>query len=118
MTSWVTEKFGSSIIWDTSSAITALLFLTGCPGGENAEEPPVVPSGIGVNTLVARNYDDIPLIAAIVFYRLYDVTGVVLGWALDALKSGDLRTRLPAGLTIGTVFGRIAGREAARYAIT
>jgi len=58
---------------------------------------------LGVNTLVARNYDDIPLIAAIVFYRLYDVTGIVLGWALNALKFGDLRARLPAGLTIPVI---------------
>ena len=58
---------------------------------------------LGVNTRVDRNYDDIPLIAAIVFYRLYDITGVVLGWALDALKCGDLRTRLPAGLMIPVI---------------
>ena len=58
---------------------------------------------LGINTLVGRNFDDIPLIAAIVLYRLYDVTGVVLGWALDALKTSYLRARLPPGLMIPVI---------------
>lgn len=48
-----------------------------------------------VNTLIGRNFDEHPVIAQIVLYRLFYVTGPVLGWALYTMRSSYLRGRFP-----------------------
>ncbi|MCB9896247.1 MAG: hypothetical protein H6839_17590 [Planctomycetes bacterium] len=48
-----------------------------------------------VNTLIERNFDEHPVIAQIVLYRLFFVTGPVLGWALYTMRNGYLRGRYP-----------------------
>lgn len=49
----------------------------------------------GVQTLIGRNFDEHPVIAQIVLYRLFYLNGPVLGWALDALRNTYLRGRYP-----------------------
>lgn len=49
----------------------------------------------GANNLIERNFPQIPVIAEIVLYRLFYVTGPVLGWALNALCNSYLRGRYP-----------------------
>ncbi|MBZ0135620.1 MAG: OmpH family outer membrane protein [Planctomycetes bacterium] len=49
----------------------------------------------GVQTLIGRNFDEHPVIAQIVLYRLFYLNGPVLGWALDALRNSYLRGRYP-----------------------
>lgn len=49
----------------------------------------------GVQTLIGRNFPEHPVIAQIVLYRLFYLTGPVLGWALDALRNSYLRGRYP-----------------------
>ncbi|MHC4839346.1 MAG: hypothetical protein ACYTDT_00080 [Planctomycetota bacterium] len=56
-----------------------------------------------VNTLIGRNFDEHPVIAQIVLYRLFYVTGPVLGWALDAMRSSYLRGRFPTELLIHAI---------------
>ncbi len=48
-----------------------------------------------VNTLIGRNFDEHPTIAEIVLYRLFYVTGPVLGWALYTMRESYLRGRYP-----------------------
>ena len=48
-----------------------------------------------VNTLIGRNFDEHPVIAQIVLYRMFYVTGPVLGWALYTMRSSYLRGRYP-----------------------
>ncbi|MBX3461245.1 MAG: hypothetical protein KF696_14970 [Planctomycetes bacterium] len=49
----------------------------------------------GVNTLIGRNFDEHPVIAQIVLYRMFYVTGPVLGWALYTMRQSYLRGRYP-----------------------
>ncbi|MBK8207763.1 MAG: hypothetical protein IPK87_13395 [Planctomycetes bacterium] len=48
-----------------------------------------------VNTLIGRNFDEHPVIAEIVLYRMFYVTGPVLGWSLYTMRSSYLRGRYP-----------------------
>jgi hypothetical protein len=48
-----------------------------------------------VNTLIGRNFPEHPTIAEIVLYRLFYVTGPVLGWALYTMRESYLRGRYP-----------------------
>lgn len=48
-----------------------------------------------VNTLIGRNFGEHPTIAEIVLYRLFYVTGPVLGWALYTMRNSYLRGRYP-----------------------
>ncbi|MCC7508132.1 MAG: hypothetical protein IT464_02005 [Planctomycetes bacterium] len=48
-----------------------------------------------VNTLIGRNFDEHPVIAEIVLYRLFYVTDAVLGWALYTMRNSYLRGRYP-----------------------
>jgi hypothetical protein len=42
----------------------------------------------GASTMIDRNFDQHPIIAEIVFYRMFYLSGPVLGWALNLLESG------------------------------
>lgn len=42
----------------------------------------------GASTMIDRNYPQHPIIAEIVLYRLFYLSGPVLGWALNLLESG------------------------------
>jgi DNA-directed RNA polymerase subunit RPC12/RpoP len=48
-----------------------------------------------VNTLIGRNFDEHHVIAEIVLYRMFYVTGPVLGWALYTMRNSYLRGRYP-----------------------
>jgi hypothetical protein len=56
-----------------------------------------------VNTLIGRNFDEHPVIAQIVLYRLFYVTGPVLGWALYTMRSSYLRGRYPLEFLVQTI---------------
>ena len=56
-----------------------------------------------VNTLIGRNFDDIPVIAQIVLYRLFYVTGPVLGWALYTMRNSYLRGRYPVEVLVRAI---------------
>jgi DNA-directed RNA polymerase subunit RPC12/RpoP len=56
-----------------------------------------------VNTLIGRNFDEHPVIAQIVLYRLFYVTGPVLGWALYTMRSSYLRGRYPLEFLVRTI---------------
>lgn len=56
-----------------------------------------------VNTLIGRNFDEHPVIAQIVLYRLFYVTGPVLGWALYTMRSSYLRGRYPLEFLIQAI---------------
>ncbi|CAG0992875.1 hypothetical protein PLCT2_02569 [Planctomycetaceae bacterium] len=42
----------------------------------------------GASTMIDRNFPQHPIIAEIVFYRMFYLSGPVLGWALNLLESG------------------------------
>lgn len=56
-----------------------------------------------VNTLIGRNFDEIPVIAQIVLYRLFYVTGPVLGWALYTMRNSYLRGRYPVEVLVRAI---------------
>ena len=57
----------------------------------------------GVQTLIGRNFDEHPVIAQIVLYRLFYLNGPVLGWALSVLRESYLRGRYPTEFLIRAI---------------
>ncbi|MCC6575078.1 MAG: hypothetical protein IT462_14975 [Planctomycetes bacterium] len=45
-------------------------------------------AAFAVSTLIDRNFDEHPFIGEVMLYRLYYLSGPVLGWALDKIGSG------------------------------
>ncbi|MEZ5991981.1 MAG: hypothetical protein R3E76_06480 [Planctomycetota bacterium] len=56
-----------------------------------------------VGTLIGRNFEEIPVIAEIVLYRLFYVTGQVLGWALHTMRNSYLYGRFPIEVLVRAI---------------
>jgi len=56
-----------------------------------------------VNTLIGRNFDEHATIAQVVLYRMFYVTGPVLGWALYTMRESYLRGRYPVALLVQAI---------------
>lgn len=57
----------------------------------------------GVQTLIGRNFDEHPVIAQIVLYRLFYLSGPVLGWGLSVLRESYLRGRYPTEILLRAI---------------